>query len=414
MGKTLTDLYQARTKRVEDAIQLKVPDRVPVLANFRFFAARYGEMTCEEVFYSHRKWIAANKKTILDFEPDMYYNLFSASGVALEVLDLKQLKWPGHGVSPHHSHQFVEGEYMKPDEYEAFLDDPSDYLVRTFIPRIFGSLEAFEMLPPLKKILLAGYKSTDLLRTFGNPEIRKAFEALLKAGEEASKLTADMSPFNKDMEKLGFPLFAKSQAITAFDWIGDFARGVRGVMLDMYRQPDKLLAAIEKISPLIIDQAVSAAKSSGNPRVYITLHLGADGFMSPEQFGNFYWPTLKKLMLALIEEGLNPCPLFEGEYDSRLEYLKELPKGKILAHFENTDLFRAKEIIGDHVCICGNVPVSMLHAGSPQEVRDYCKKLIDVVGKDGGLIIAPKSVLDDARPENVKAMIEFTKEYGVY
>jgi uroporphyrinogen-III decarboxylase len=148
--------------------------------------------------------------------------------------------------------------------------------------------------------------------------------------------------------------------------------------------------------------------------VYITLHKGADGFMSPDQFKTFYWPSLKELMLALIDEGLNPCPFFEGEYDTRLEHLKELPRGKVLAQFENTDLFRAKEIVGDTVCICGNVPISLLHAGSPDEVKDYCKKLIDTVGKGGGLIIAPKSVLDDAKPENVRAMIDFTKAYGVY
>jgi len=223
-----------------------------------------------------------------------------------------------------------------------------------------------------------------------------------------------MKAFDDEMKGLGFPLLAKSHVNTAFDWIGDVARGTRGVMLDMYRQPDNLLAAIEKISPLIIDQAVSAAKAGDNPRVYITLHKGADGFMSPDQFKTFYWPSLKKLMLTLIDEGLNPCPFFEGEYDTRLEHLNELPKGKVLAQFENTDLLRAKEIVGNKMCICGNVPMSLLHSGTPQEVKDYCKKLIDVVGKDGGLIIAPKSVLDDAKPENVKAMIDFTKEYGIY
>ena len=179
MSKTPQDLYQEREKRIEDAIQLKVPDRVPVLANFRFFAAKYAGMTCEEVFYDDQKWLLANKKVILDFEPDMYYSLLIASGAAYETLDMRQIKWPGHGVSPHHTHQFVEGEYMRADEYDAFLDDPSDYIIRTLMPRTYGSLKAFEMLPPLKSFL-AGYKSTGLVRIFGNPEVQAAFEALLR------------------------------------------------------------------------------------------------------------------------------------------------------------------------------------------------------------------------------------------
>ena len=414
MTATPQELYRQRLKRVTDAIRLKIPDRVPVLANFRFFAARHAGMTCEDVFYKPRAWMAANKKVIQEFEPDMHYGLFSASGSVFEILDLKQLKWPGHGVPPHHSHQYVEGEYMRADEYDAFIDDPSDYIFRTLLPRIYGALTPFTRLPPLKKFMLAAYKSVGLLKIFGDSEIQAAFKALLRAGEEAAKLSDCLAPFDEEMKQIGFPLFSKSQAITPFDWIGDFARGIRGVMLDMYRQPDNLLKAIDKMTPLIIDETVSAAQASGNPRVYLTLHLGADGYMSPDQFKTFYWPGLKKLLVALIEAGLTPCPLLEGEYDSRLAFFNELPRGTVLAHFENTDLFRAKKIIGDNVCLCGNVPLSLLHAGTPGEVAHYCKKLIDGVGREGGLIIAPRSVLDDARPENIKAMIDVTKSYGVY
>ena len=62
----------------------------------------------------------------------------------------------------------------------------------------------------------------------------------------------------------------------------------------------------------------------------------------------------------------------------------------------------AKEILGSIVCIKGNVPNSLLVTGTPQEVRDYCKKLIDVVGKDGGLIVDAGAVIDEAKPRMSK------------
>ena len=136
--------------------------------------------------------------------------------------------------------------------------------------------------------------------------------------------------------------------------------------------------------------------------------------MSDEQFRKFYWPSLKRLILALIDEGLTPCPFIEGKFDSRLEYLRELPRGKVMARFDTTDVFKAKEIIGDMMCICGNVPVSMLQVGTPEEVKSYCNKLIDVVGKKGGFIMCTRTVLDEAKPENVRTWIDFTKEYGIY
>ena len=105
---------------------------------------------------------------------------------------------------------------------------------------------------------------------------------------------------------------------------------------------------------------------------------------------------------------------FEGNFTSRLEYLLELPKGKMLARFDTTDFVRAKEVLKGHMCIQGNVPSSLLQTGTVQDVKDYCKKLIDTVGKNGGFILSPRSSTDEVKPANLKAMIDFTHEYGVY
>jgi len=189
---------------------------------------------------------------------------------------------------------------------------------------------------------------------------------------------------------------------------------MRGSMLDMYRQPDNLLKACQQLLPLMLSSGIAGAKRSGSTRVFIPLHRGAEGFMSPKQFETFYWPTFKELVLGLVNAGLTPCPFFEGDYTSRLEYLLEFPKGKVLGHFDTSDIFKTKEMLGNHMCIQGNVPPSLLQTGTPQDVKDYCKKLIDVVGKGGGLIVTPRSSIDEVKPENLKAMIDFTKEYGVY
>jgi uroporphyrinogen-III decarboxylase len=148
--------------------------------------------------------------------------------------------------------------------------------------------------------------------------------------------------------------------------------------------------------------------------VAIPLHRGSEGFMSIRQFETFYWPTLKGLILALIEKGQTPLVFFEGDYTSRLEYLLELPKGRVFSHFDTTDMFRAKEVLNGHMCLCGNVPCSLLQTGTPEDVKAYAKKLIDVCGKGGGFIMSTRSPVDDVEPEPLKALIDFTIEYGVY
>jgi uroporphyrinogen-III decarboxylase len=185
-------------------------------------------------------------------------------------------------------------------------------------------------------------------------------------------------------------------------------------MMDMYRQPDKVIEAMERLTPLLIRMGLSAARGSGRPLVTFPLHKGADGFMSDEQYRKFYWPTLKKVIMGLIDEGAVPFLFAEGGYETRLEIIQDVPRGKTVWQFDYTDMARAKEVLGETACIVGNVPVSLLSTGTPDEVKDYCKKLIDDAGKDGGFILSSGGIIDKAAPENVRTMIEFSKEYGVY
>jgi uroporphyrinogen-III decarboxylase len=185
-------------------------------------------------------------------------------------------------------------------------------------------------------------------------------------------------------------------------------------MLDMYRRPDTVIKACETLLPLEIERGINTAKASGSKIVFIALHKGLDGFMSLAQFDKFYWPTLRELVCALIKEDLIPYLFWEGNCTSRLDHIGDIPAGKAMYRFEATDMFKAKDALRDKVCVRGNVPISILATGTPDDVKDYCKKLIDYVGKDGGYIMDSSAGLTEARPENLKAMFDFTKEYGVY
>lgn len=211
----------------------------------------------------------------------------------------------------------------------------------------------------------------------------------------------------KEMEALGYPRQFVSTTYAPFDYLGDFFRGTRGIMLDMHRNPDKLLKAVDKVTPALIEQAISVTKTAGANRVFIPLHKGADSFMSPEQFKTFYWPSLKKMMLAIIDAGLTPNPLFEADCTSRLEVIRDIPKAKAVYWFERTDLLRAKEVLGDVVCIEGGVPASLMIGGTPAQVKERARKLIKEVGRGGGFIMnGDVGIPDEARPGNVRALSE--------
>jgi hypothetical protein len=407
--------YKERITRIKDAIQMKkLPDRVPVFIIPSFFPVYNAGFTPREALYDYDKCCIAFKKLVMDFAPDGQIGAVAPGpGKVYDILDYKLYSWPGHGVSPNASYQANEGEYMKTDEYDALIDDPSNFFSNTYLPRVFGALEGFKMLPTLTGILEI-YGVAGNFIPFGLPPVQATYKALFEAGAEALKWIGAIGACNMEMNAAGFPGLWAGFTKAPFDVIGDTLRGTRGVMLDMYRQPDKLIEAMEKLTPIMIKMGVGAAKMYGQPLIFIPLHKGADGFMSDEQFKKFYWPTFRKVMMGLIAEGVIPNPAAEGKWTTRLEVMQELPKGKTLWMMDQSDMAKAKKTLGKVGCMYGNVPSDLLTIGNPQQIKDYVKNLIDTCAKGGGYIVSNGAFFDQAKAENVKAMVDFAKKYGVY
>ncbi len=410
MDQATEQLYREREKRYIDAVQLRVPDRVPTSVHLSFLPARFTGIKYSDAYYDFPKWKEAYIKTALHFQPDRCEFFPNQSGRVLEALDQKFFVWPGHGVGENCSHQFVEAEYMKPEEYDLFLKDQSDFNIRTLMPRMYGSLAPLQALPPLNSMQI-----NVPVHLFAVPEFTEMLKKLSDIANEAVEWMKQIGEMFAALNENGFPCkMTMIGGLVPFDMISDLLRGMRGSMLDMYRRPDTLLAAIEKISNQTLEMIAAGPKPEGFTTTFMALHRGADGFMSLQQFEKFYWPYLVKQVQALVDAGYTPEIFFEGDYTKRLEYLRQLPKGKVIARMDRTDMAKAKEVLGGHVCLSGNVPSSLLQTGTAEEVKKYCKWLIDVAGKDGGLIVGPRSVVDEVKPENLKAMIDFTREYGKY
>lgn len=406
--------YRARVARFASAIQLREPDRVPVAMALDFFPALHSGMTPEQAMYDYDRLGPAWMKWARYFDMDAFFSPGPIGpGKVFEALDYKLYRWPGHGTSPNTTYQFVEGEYMKADEYDLLLEDPSDFWLRTYLPRVFGALEPLTKLGPLTDIIEMPITGPCLV-PFGLPDVQDALRALMKAGTHAAEWFRVVGQINEGALTAGYPLLNAGMSKAPFDTIGDTLRGSRAIFLDMYRQPEKLLQAMERLVPLEIKRGVGGANAGGVPIVFMPLHKGADGFMSDDQFARFYWPTLRKVILGLMEEGIVPMLFAEGGYNSRLDAIGDLPAGRIIWHFDQTDMVTAKEVLGDKACIMGNMPASLLFSGTPDEVTVYCRRLIDAVAGGGGFILAEGAVIDEGRPENILAVVNAAKEYGGY
>ena len=408
------EAYHIRARRLIDVYNIREPDRVPVIlpvGEFPYFD--YG-INMHTAMYDLEKAIEACQAFNDKYSRELEYFAvpFTTPGKALEILDYRLYVWPGHGLSEDApGYQFVEGEYMKAEEYDDLIRDPSDFWLRTYLPRIFGSFASFRQFSPVTDIVEMPISQ---LMPLAQPQVQDTLQRLLDAGKELQKRSETSRRFMGKGPANGFPATMGVLNVVPFDAIGDTLRGTQGIMKDMYRHPDKLLKAMDVIADLTINSILTAPNIANIFMATFPLHKGADGWMSQKQFETFYWPSFKKVLDALIKEGLMIMLFAEGSYNTRLETVNDFPKGTTIWWFDQTDMTRAKKIMGDKCCIQGNVPSSLIATGSAGDVKEYCRKLIEECGQGGGYILSAGCVPDNPKLDNLRAMLAAGKEYGVY
>jgi len=404
--------YRAKATRMIKAIKMEIPDRVPVHLAAGSIVAYNAGLTLQDVLYDHEKIIPAWIKFLQDYDQDSADGPGFFSGKAYEILDYKVNRWPGHGLpSSQTMQQFVEREYMQPDEYDLFMKDQFDFGLRYFLPRTWGVFEPLADVPSF-----SSYQGLPqrLMAMCQDPAFQKLFKAIWKASRENAKWQQVGAECARISLEMGFPPLMGGMALAPFDTVADMLRGTHGSVMDMYRQPEKLLEALDVIKERSLESAVNMADMSRSPIVFIPMHKGDDSFMSIKQFQKFYWPTFRGLLLGLINEGFVPMMVIDGSYNTRLDLIKDLPRASVVWTMEKTDMFKAKEVLGDSACIAGNVTAAQLYTLTPPAIKEYCRKLIEVCGRGGGYILSLGSGIDKCDPANLHAIIEADREYGVY
>jgi uroporphyrinogen-III decarboxylase len=407
MAKTAQELAKERLARIEAAINLEEPDRVPLRGIGGDIVAAYAGISQREYWSDYEKTREALVKFNRDFpsdwgtgylgvgviplpyafadNPDASIIVARRSGIVHEILGDKCTRYPGVEIEDDCTPQYVGGTYMEEDEYDQLIDDPTGFMLEVVLPRICENLET----------------------------PKKAMATWVRMGMESEKITAFTRKLNKELEDLGYPLIPVAMSMAPLDLIGDGLRDIRNVLLDIRRHPEKVKKACEALVEPILKVGLSL-KSSGIKYAYIPLHLNE--YLSPQLYKEFYWPYLKKVINGFAEEGIKSIVFFEGRHDAHLETILELPAGWGVAQFDKTDVREAKKILKGHTCVMGGVPISLIISSTPEKIHMYIQELLEEMKPGGGYILttnvahAPK----ETPIENIHALIEAVEKYGKY
>jgi hypothetical protein len=379
-------------ERLQAAINLQVPDRVPSCPFIYYFAAFHTGITVHELWSRPGKYRWAMDRCYEDLGPwDIYYPVNPLRPELYTFIMPMKARWPGIDLPPDNICQLLEEEIMRAEDYAWISELAARFPRFTYIPFFMRMISrAWDNVGED----LGGYAFilTGLLKHLAN--WRYEFEL---------------------MKRRGVTVLYGFLPEAAFDTFS-LARGFLEFARDLRKRPQEIARAADDLTEGYLFICRLVCMLMGIRRVEIFVHRSSSDFISPETFRRLSFPSLKALVEKLVAVGINPILHCDGNWDLNLETLRELPAGNCVIQFDGpTDIFLAKRVIGDRVCIMGDVPSNLLALGSPAEVDEYCHRLIEEVGKGGGYIMgAGCEIPPNARAENVKAMLESVVKYGYY
>lgn len=378
-------LLKERVLRLKTVTELKEPDRVPIFFPTETWLASYTGYTVQQIIYDYNKMIKAIEKSIQEYQWDCVWGVGSIWPA--QIFDaVGRLDYAASGSA----FQVPDESYMTPEEYPELIADPYTFIVEKIMPR----------------------RCPELAKTSPRNAI-----ALGKGASAFALFRSQMGAVAKGwLQAFGIPLLVSGKTHPPFDMVS-YCRGLKGLLLDTKRHPDLVKEACEALLPISIKYAMISHRVT--PGGFSTVFVPPDAaiLLSPSSFEKFYWPTFSKLMEAICEKDYNAFMMLEGNWEPYFDFLAQLPKGKIIAWMESTDMEKAKAVIGKTMCIAGDIPCALLGYGTEKEVIQYTRNLIDKMAPGGGFIVCSDKEMishNDAKPENLLAVTKFVKEYGVY
>ena len=397
-GRDMETLYQTRLRRYVTAMRRGKPDMVPIRPFVAEVTGKHAGFNCQELAHDFDIAFEAARRCAADFDWDAVVgNMVYVWTGLTQAIGLKYYGIPGIDIPADTGFQYREppqqDAFMRADEYDALIEDPTGFLLNVWLPRVSTSVVA-----PGQPTTMENHLSF----IKGGMAMMKYFAGF---GTQAARLRSESGTVSAIAGIFKAPM----------DILADKLRGYLGLVEDLFERRDKVVAACEALMPHLCHVARITADPQKLVPIGYWMHRGGVPFVSPEIFRNIYWATVKPIIEELWANGHQTLFYAEGKWDFHLTSFAELPEGSIVYHVDQGDIFKAHQVLGEKFCISGGIPNVLLGTGSPDDVRRYCKAVIDGVARDGGYILDASAIVqNDARVENLRAMTDFTREYGVY
>jgi hypothetical protein len=362
-AKSVPELLQERQERIRRSAAVETNDRAPVVLQMSGFCARHVGVPMKDFCSS----LARSSEIILESAKALgNFDAVESAYSSAPLFPLSvfcKIKMPGRELPDDALWQIDERELLSIGDYDRILAEGWPGFYTDFIKNRLG---------------------IDL-------------DAIRAEAAAAPQMIANF-------ETAGYPVYAK----ISFTLVNELLSGGRSMpkfMRDIYKTPDKVEAVLDVIQEGEIKRARDMIRARKADIVFVSPSRGASAFFAPKLWERFIWKYLYSIGTAIIEEGAVMNVHADGDWIRDIDCFKAFPRGKVIFEGDSgTDLRKIKAKLGDWMCLKGDVPPAMLSHGTPDQVYEYSRKLIEDLG-DGFILSSGCAVPDIAPVANVKAMI---------
>lgn len=358
--------YEDRLARVNAAIAHEPVDKTPLVSGAAAVAATFTKTKISDFISDPVKNVDCNIECAKMMGEVDGIQAATSIPFGLPVIWLSNIKVPGEDIPDDELWQVAEAELMTQEDYDVILEGGFGPWYQNFMKT--------KLRDPLPRLApFAAYNNTAIQR----------------------------------FEDAGFPVVKDGSLLTPFEMLCGGRSLEAFLMDDIYDIPDKLLAVFDVVHEynLARYEARFANPETRPYGVWVGGWRGGPGILNPEMFDTFAWPYFADMIDLCIQYGVVPFAHLDSCWDRGMERFLQFPEKKLVMCLDGkTDIRHAKEVVGEKICIMGDVPATLLAFGTAEETYDYCVQLIHDIGPRGFILCSGCDIPVNAKLENVQMM----------